>query len=156
MPPSNFPPAKLDVATVLVLLNRIQDDINKLEDKWDKKIEADAGVSASVKILTQTVAEMEEKLDKTMESHVEVRHSVTGLSNDLAKMTKTLSIGNGQPSVLAQLHSLHEDVKSLKKVLGAKTPDELRTERYRAIGKVAGLIALVAPGILAFIQSIVP
>jgi chromosome segregation ATPase len=156
MPPSNFPPGKLDVATVLVLLNRIQDDINKLEDKWDKKMEADAGVSASVRVLTQTVGEIEEKLDKHIESHREVRQSVHNLSADLGKMTKVLSLGNGQPSVLAQLHSLHEDVKSLKRVLGAKTPDELRTERYRAVGKVAGLIALVAPGILAFIQSIVP
>jgi wyosine [tRNA(Phe)-imidazoG37] synthetase (radical SAM superfamily) len=113
------------------VLDSIQDDINRLSSKSDEQLVATTRLVENLNSVTKQV--------------VELNHLITK--------------DNGKPCVVSQLNSVTAEVKELKSMLasvqkqvGVKTPEELRLERMKTIGRVAGAVAAVAPGIIAFIH----
>lgn len=116
------------------VLQEIKNDFRHFDDKWEQHIQNAATDRAK---LSQLCRQTE---------HIE----------------RLLTRGNGQKSVLVQLEGLHNDVETLKddhKALKAasgiadSTPEEdmvaVKKAKWVAIAKIAGLVTLALPGILA-------
>jgi hypothetical protein len=123
---------------VWAVLREIKDDFKHFDDKWEDHIKDAAGDRAQLGYLCQQMDNIE----------------------------KLLTRGNGQKSVLVQLEGLHTDVETLKdghKALRAAngiedhSPEEARAyatkAKWVAIAKIAGLVTLTLPGILALLGA---
>lgn len=109
----------------------VLEKIDKLGEKWDKHIVRQA-------ILTT-------KLGENLEQ----------LGEKVTELTKLLTVDNGKPSIVSQVNSistsldtLKRDIISIQKHIGVKKQTSL--EKWKTLGKVAGFISLVIPGILSF------
>jgi len=121
------------------VLDRIQDDLDRMDEKWDANI-------ASMTKVTENLATMTSKVQE---------------------LNKLLTVDDQNPGVLTQLRTVTSDVKDIKQLLGSlresvdavkaqtgtKTPKEVQLAKLRAIGSVAGMLTLVIPGILSFIHN---
>lgn len=123
----------------------ILDEINRRFQDYDKKLL--------------------EHMAQATESRVNLQH----LCNQVQTLNKLITQGNGHDSVLMKLTKLStemadvkEDSKENKENIQSLVNSLLHTdetevkfaevskERWIAIGKIAGLLALAAPGIVAF------
>lgn len=122
------------------VLDRIQDDLDKMEDKWDANI-------ASMTKVTENLAVV---------------------SNKVQEVNKLLTVDDGSPSVITQLRSVTSDVKDIKQLLNSlresvdavkeqtganRTPKEVQVERLKAWGSTVGMLALVVPGLISFVRD---
>jgi septation ring formation regulator EzrA len=122
------------------VLDRIQDDLDKMEDKWDANI-------ASMTKVTENLAVVSTKVQE---------------------VNKLLTVDDGSPSVITQLRAVTSDVKDIKQLLNSlresvdavkeqtganKTPKEVQVERLKAWGSTVGMLALVVPGLISFVRD---
>jgi hypothetical protein len=122
------------------VLDRIQDDLDKMEDKWDANI-------ASMTKVTENLAVVSTKVQE---------------------VNKLLTVDDGSPSVVTQLRAVTSDVKDIKQLLNSlresvdavkeqtganKTPKEVQVERLKAWGSTVGMLALVVPGLISFVRD---
>lgn len=121
------------------VLDRIQDDLDRMDEKWDANIASMTKVTENLATITSKVQEL----------------------------NKLLTVDDQHPGVLTQLRTVTSDVKDIKQLLGSlresvdavkahtgtKTPKEVQLAKLRAIGSVAGMLTLVIPGILSFIHT---
>lgn len=122
------------------VLDRIQDDLDKMEDKWDANI-------ASMTKVTENLAVVSTKVQE---------------------VNKLLTVDDGSPSVVTQLRAVTSDVKDIKQLLNSlresvdavkeqtganKTPKEVQIERLKAWGSTVGMLALVVPGLISFVRD---
>jgi hypothetical protein len=107
-PHNNHDPA------IWFILDRIQDDVSKLHDKWEDNIITSTKLTENLHTLTSGV--------------VEVRQLMLDLRGDIEGLQKHLGV--------------------------SKTKGELRLERWKSIGKLAGLGMLILPGILSFLMRV--
>jgi hypothetical protein len=122
------------------VLDRIQDDLDKMEDKWDANI-------ASMTKVTENLAVVSTKVQE---------------------VNKLLTVDDGSPSVITQLRAVTSDVKDIKQLLNSlresvdavkeqtganKTPKEVQIERLKAWGSTVGMLALVVPGLISFVRD---
>lgn len=106
--------------------------IDKISEKWDKHI------------VHQVV--LTTKLEKNLEQ----------LGDRVSDLTKLLTVDNGKPSIISQVNSirtsldtLKTDITSIQKHIGVKKQTSL--EKWKTLGKFAGLVTLAIPGILSFL-----
>ena len=126
---------------VWAVLQEIKGDLKTMDAKWEKHLAASS-------------------------AHYQV---LNNLSTQVDHLEKILTRGNGQKPVLSRLEGLHKDVESLKAEQGSlrnehealkqannlKLPEEAQAEatkaRWYAIAKIAGVFAVLAPGLLALL-----
>lgn len=121
------------------ILDRFQNDLDKMDEKWDENIAAMTKVTENLNSVSQKVQEL----------------------------NKLLTVDNGRPSVITQLrdvttdvkeiktliHGLKEDLTAVKSVTGGKTPKEVQIERLKTVAAIAGTLTLIIPGILSFLHQ---
>lgn len=124
---------RTEMKGVWAVLKEIKDELKDIDDKWERHIEQAGGDRQKLDNIGVTV------------SHIE----------------QILVRGNGQKPVLAQLEGLHHDVEALKESqrTGAKlelSDDEAKKAesdaskaKWLAVAKIAGILALALPGIMA-------
>jgi hypothetical protein len=117
----------------------------------------------------------DEKFDQHIVEAAEDRTHLQFLCTQVGSLNKLVTQGNGQESVLAKLARLEVEVAGVKEDIREnkislrelvqellyKNDDEandhatiLAKARWLAIGKIAGLLALTIPGILAFLDVV--
>ena len=114
-------------------LRDIKDELKDIDDKWEHHLEQSGGD----------------------------REKLNAISESVGHIEKILIKGNGQKPILSQLEGLHKDVETLKdfQKTGAKlelSDDEVKKAesdavkaKWFAVAKIAGIIALAIPGLLA-------
>jgi hypothetical protein len=121
------------------ILDRVQNDLDKMDQKWDVNIAAMARVTENLNSVSVKVQEL----------------------------NKLLTIDNGKPSVITQLRDVTTDVKEIKTLIhglkddlvavktqtGARPPKEVQIERLKTLAAIAGMLALIIPGILSFLHQ---
>jgi len=121
------------------ILDRVQNDLDKMDQKWDANIAAMARVTENLNSVSVKVQEL----------------------------NKLLTIDNGKPSVITQLrdvttdvreiktliHGLKDDLVAVKTQTGTRTPKEVQIERLKTAAAIAGMLALIIPGILSFLHQ---
>lgn len=118
-----------------LLVDKLQEDLESLENKVDDT--------------STTVTELNTLLPILSASLEKVNTTLLGVSNDglLFKVQQ----------IQTDVTDVSKDVKQLKieinKLVNSKDPRQLKLARWRTIGKVAGFLALVGPGFLAFIHT---
>lgn len=119
------------------VLDRIQDDLNRMDEKWDENI-------AAMTRLTENLA------------------VVSGKVQDLNKL---LVVDNGKPSIVTQvrdvsdevrqvkdlLHTLKVDVEAVKEQTIAKPHKDVQLEKFKTYGAIVGVVGLVIPGVLSIL-----
>lgn len=100
------------------------------------------------------------KFETQLVETTKIGAGVGQLSSKVNDLSHILLKDNGKPSIVSQLSVLNSEVKDLKSILeviqkqvGVKTPEELRIERWKTLGKVAAAATAVVPGLLAFIHT---
>lgn len=115
------------------ILDKIQKDIDRIDEKWDSHIVTTTQLSSNLTTLSQRVAEL----------------------------TKLLTVDNGKPSIISQLDAVKRSVDSVKtdlvtiqKHIGVKHIEKkkLSTARWQTIGKIVGLLTIAGPGIISFLN----
>jgi DNA repair exonuclease SbcCD ATPase subunit len=122
---------------VWAVLREIKDDFKHFDDKWEQHIQSAAEDRAKLRQLCQQMNNVEQLLTR----------------------------GNGQKPVLVQLEGLHSELSSLKEDhkalktangMDERSPEEAAAEarkaRWVAVAKIAGLVTLALPGILALLS----
>lgn len=121
------------------VLDKIQKDIDKIDEKWDTHILSTAKLS----------------------------HELQTVSGKVSELNKLLTVDNGKPSIITQLRDVSNDINSVKTAVtaiqqdleavkvhvGIKDPTEVRMEKLKNIGKTIGVVGLTLPGILTFIAG---
>jgi len=121
------------------ILDRVQNDLDKMDQKWDVNIAAMARVTENLNSVSVKVQEL----------------------------NKLLTIDNGKPSVITQLrdvttdvreiktliHGLKDDLVAVKTQTGTRTPKEVQIERLKTAAAIAGMLTLIIPGILSFLHQ---
>ena len=112
-----------------------------------------------------------QRLDVHMASEEVDRQHLRHLCSQVQLLNKLITHGNGQDSVLTKLARLetemsevrtdtHENKVNIKALVQALLDDDddpdvsehaAAKEKWVAVGKVAGFIALISPGIMAFL-----
>jgi hypothetical protein len=119
------------------VLEKIQHDINLLDQKWEQYL------IESSKIHTAIVT----------------------IKDQVDKLTYLVSTGNGSKSLLVQVAETQKDIAELRRShnssiedmalvrrrVGGVTPKEVKLERMKIMGKIAGIIGLALPGILSWL-----
>lgn len=138
-----------DKDSILFILNSIREDIDSLDRKWESQLK-ESGVNW-------------EKVN-------ELKSSVDHLNNLVLK-------GNGTPSILVQINNLHHKIDSIsyeiidknkhlsaeldhldkelhiiKNKIGLKSPRELKIEKWKTVGLISGVVALLIPGLVALLE----
>lgn len=122
------------------ILDRIQNDLDRLEEKWDVNISSMAKVTENL----ATVSTKVQELNKLLVSNEGGTTSVVSQLNDVTSDVKDIK---------ALLGSLRESLDAVKSQVGVKTPKEVQVERLKVWGSAMGMLALVIPGILSFIRD---
>lgn len=118
------------------VLDRIQDDLNRMDEKWDENI-------AAMTRLTENLAVV---------------------SGKVQELNKLLVVDNGKPSVVTQvrevtdevrqvkelIHTLKADVEAVKEQTIAKPHKEVQLEKFKTYGAIVGVVGLVIPTILSW------
>lgn len=118
------------------VLDRIQDDLNRMDEKWDENI-------AAMTRLTENLAVV---------------------SGKVQELNKLLVVDNGKPSVVTQvrevtdevrqvkelIHTLKVDVEAVKEQTIAKPHKEVQLEKFKTYGAIVGVVGLVIPTILSW------
>lgn len=122
------------------VLDKIQKDIDKIDEKWDTHILSTAKLS----------------------------HELQSVSGKVVELNKLLTHDNGKPSIVSQLrdvshdinqvkttvNTIKEDLEAVKSHVGIKDAKEVRLEKMKNVGKAIGVIGLTLPGILSFIAGL--
>lgn len=121
------------------ILDRFQNDLDRMDEKWGENIAA----------------------------MTKVTENLNSVSIRVQELNKLLTVDNGKPSVVTQLREVTTDVKEIKTLIhglkddlvavktqtGAKTPKEVQIERLKTLAAIAGMLALIIPGILSFLHQ---
>ncbi len=124
--------------------------------------------------IQKDIDRMDEKQDEHLVASTRLSHQLDTMSVKVGELNKLLTVDNGKPSVVSQLNSvsnqirttaldvtetkglvakLTQDVGEVQKQLGMKTPKEVRVERWKTAGLIGGGLLATLPGILSFIHS---
>ena len=128
---------KQDEQGLWFVLDKIQQDISQLDNKWEHYLAESSRISSAVEAIVKQVE----------------------------RLTHLVSTGNGSKSLLVQVAEVHKDVEQLrdqqgtnakhiaqiKKRVGGCTSKEIKVERLKVIGKVVGIVGLALPGILSWL-----
>lgn len=122
------------------VLDKIQKDIDKIDEKWDTHILSTAKLT----------------------------HELSTISGKVQDLSKLLTQDNGKPSIVTQLQivsrnvdevklavvGICDDLEMVKAHVGIKDAKEVRLEKMKNVGKAIGVIGLTLPGILSFIAGL--
>lgn len=126
--------------TLWYVLDKIQKDIDKIDEKWDTHIL----------------------------STVKLSHDLQSMSGTVQALNKLLTQDNGKPSIVTQLrevsqdlnfvkttvNSIQHDLEVVKSHVGIKDAKEVRLEKMKNVGKAIGVVGLTLPGILSFLAGL--
>lgn len=121
------------------ILDRFQNDLDRMDEKWGENIAA----------------------------MTKVTENLNSVSIRVQELNKLLTVDNGKPSVVTQLRDVTTDVKEIKTLIhglkddliavktqtGTRTPKEVQIERLKTLAAIAGMLALIIPGILSFLHQ---
>ena len=122
------------------ILDRIQNDLDRLDEKWDANIASMARVTENL----ATVSTKVQELNSLLVSNDRGSTSVVSQLNDVTSDVKDIKV---------LLSSLRESLDAVKSQVGVKTPKEVQIERLKTLGSAMGMLALVIPGILSFLRD---
>lgn len=125
--------------------------------------------------IQKDIDRMDEKQDEHLIASTKLSHQLDTMAVKVGELNKLLTVDNGKPSVVSQLSNvsnqidttakavtetkelvakLTTEVSAVQTQLGMKTPKEVRAERWKAVGLIGGGFLATVPGILAFIHSL--
>lgn len=110
--------------------------------------------------IKQDVDRLTEKSEAQIVTTTKLVENFNAVSQKVTELNKLLTVDNGKPSILSQLHGVNNDIKDLKamvasvqKQVGVKTPQEAAVERWKTIGKIGVAFLTIVPGLLAFFHD---
>src|SRR5260221_8456196 len=99
------------------------------------------------------IRSLETKLDENTKQTIMLATQVPELSRDVQTLSHILTEGNGSPALVVQVSAIGVKLDKLEhqmtRVVKQADPLSMKKERWKSIGKVAGILSLAIPGILA-------
>lgn len=147
-----MPAASLD-NKMLFILNDIKDELQTIDNKLDRHTIESARNGQRISTIELEVNKLT-KVVQTGNGQPSLIVRVSELSNkiDMVKDNQT-QFSEHLRAVSDSLTDLNKVVENMRQAVGAKTPEELKLEKWKTVGKLAGLLALVLPGFLALFGS---
>lgn len=134
------------VDSVWYILEKIQKDIDRIDEKQDAHLVASTKLTSQIDSISAKVVEMNKLLTQD-NGKPSILSQLSVLSTDVRKTSDAVT------ETKALVAKLHADISEVQKFVGARTPKEVMVERWKVLGKIGVATLAVLPGILSFFHS---